>query len=116
MCLLFLLVNSGILVDTKHQDNNYRHIQVIQFLLSYFVSCAFMTGSYFPHLVFRLVILALFNFTFPRHREAMGDLEDSTLLSSLGAILILIQEISVYSYYRNYAELFIETHTHKTKQ
>ena len=115
MCLLYLLVNTGILVDIKHQDSNFRHIQVIQFLLSYFVACAFMSGSYFPHLLFRLVILALFNFTFPRHREAMGDLEEASLLSSLGATLILIQEISVYSNYRNYAELFIETQTHRTK-
>ena len=84
-------------------------------MLSYFVAVNFMTVSYFPHLVFRLAIFAIVNFTLPRHREAMGDLEEASLISSLGAILILIQEISVYSNYRNYAELFIETDTHRTK-
>ena len=82
----------------------------------YCLACAFLGGTYLPHFIFRMIIFGIGIYAVPKHREAMGDLEQSTLLSFYALALVIIQEIILYTNLRSYAQLFIETQTNKKKQ
>lgn len=82
----------------------------------YFFAISFMSCSYLPHTIFRILVVITFSMTVIRHRVAMGDEIDTSSTSVFAFVNVIILELGCYNTFKAMAKLFIESKSNEKRQ
>ena len=101
----------GLVFDEVTSDMRMK--QGYLFFLLYFYVVVFMSASYLPHLIIRVVLAMSFTFGMFAYRSKMGDVQDNGIAAIMLTFVIISQELSLYVNLKAKAKLYIKKKVNK---